>query len=128
MNADFRKNLQQVVDKMTRTDPPCHPLEWADVWDVKFTRTPSGWERAHGWGFAGFGKTAEEALADWVKNAQAHIDLWTEHERLYTKYDVRRVACCVSDRSFGDELMQAIDTEILLIDAEKYGWEALKHG
>lgn len=125
MNNDFKETVQHVIREMTRTDLPTHLLEWADVWDIKFTRTPSGWERAQGLGFAGFGKTPEEALADWVKNAQRHVDLWQEYERLYTKHDIRRVACVVSDRVFADELMAEIDREIALLDAEKDGLGSL---
>lgn len=125
MKNDFKQSVQQVIGEMTRTDLPTHILEWADVWDIKFTRTQSGWERAQGYGFAGFGRTAEEALVDWVKNAQRHVDLCEKYERLHNEHEFLRVSAVLSARSFSDELMADIDRKIALLDAEKDGLGSL---
>lgn len=112
---DFIDLLKRVILEMKRNDKPTHHIEWADVWELVFTETKSGWVCADGYGIQGYGKSYKKAVRDWVKNAEKHVALAEKYERTFSKQNVRLVAAMVAisyGADFDDQLMRLIDKQI----------------
>ncbi|WP_296643047.1 hypothetical protein [Roseinatronobacter sp.] len=126
MKTDYKETLEQVVREVSRTDVPTNKIEWAEVWEIEFTAPQNGWHQAHGYGFAGYGKTAEAALEHWIRNVAHFVNLWNGYKNrsTYDEEEVLRVVSASHDgtRPLGHALFDAsVEMELIKLERQR-GW------